>query len=157
MKNSIDINEFTFDPLNPDFDLKEELINELVKISKRVKYSEISVKKNDNHLDKPFVQTIKDIAKFSMDITYNYTCAPIIGLSIAGKYGENARESFHKICKINEKYNFDWCDNMYSNCLKNNSETILIKPFYLLTVYSLYEKMDTLINEKSKEKKHKSV
>lgn len=157
MKNSIDINEFKFDPLNPDFDLKEGLIYTFVKISQRVKYTGNGIKINEKSLDKSFLETIKNIEDESMDITLDYTCAPIIGLSLAGEYGENARECFHKICKINKEYNVDTCDKEYFKYLKNDSEIISMDFFYLLLAFSLSEKLKTLINKKSKEKKLKAV
>lgn len=157
MKNSIDNNEFTFGPLNPDFDLKEGLINELVKISQRVKYSESSIKINGEHVDSSFLETIKFIEDKSMDITLDYNCAPIIGLALAGEYGENARESYHKVCKFNKEYNFEKCDNEFSKYLKNDSEFISMDLFHLLTLYGICELTNILINKKRKEKKHKAV
>lgn len=157
MKNSIDINEVKNDLFNPDFYLREGLINELVKISQRVKYTGSGIKKNEKPFDKYFLEKIKYIVDKSMDITLDYTCAPIIGLSLAGEYGENARECYHKVCKFNKEYNIEKCDKEFSKYLKNDSEIISMKPFYLLFTYSLSEKLKTLINKKSKEKKHKAV
>lgn len=157
MKNSTDINEYKNDPFSPDFDLKEGLIKELVKISQRVKFSENSIKKNEKHLDSSFLKTIKIIEDKSMDITLDYNCAPIIGLSLAGEYGENARECYHKVCKFSKEYSIEKCDKEFSKYLKNDSEFISMDLFNLLTVFGLMELNHALIIEKSKEKKHKAV
>ncbi|MEZ7500810.1 hypothetical protein QO200_19010 [Flavobacterium sp. Arc3] len=157
MKNSIDINEFKYNSLNSNSDLKEELIYVMVKISQRIKYSETSISKNEKHLDNSFLKTINFIEEKSMDITLDYHCVPIIGLALAGEYGENARECYHKICKVNKQYNVENCDNEFSKHLKNASEIISMDLFHLLTLYGIIELTNILITKKRKEKKHKTV
>jgi len=152
MKN-IKQNDFMFEHLNPDFDIKDYQINELVKISQRIKYTGNRIKKNDKHLDKSFLKAIKSIEDESMDITQNYTCAPIIGLSLADEYGENAREYFHILCKFNKQYNTVKCDKEYSKYLKAESEFMSMVPFYYLYAEGIIDEFNTLINKKSKASK----
>lgn len=147
MKN-INDNDFMFEPLNPDFDLKEFLVNELIKIGQRAKYVDSRTKIKEKPLDKSFLKAIKSIEDESMDITQNYTCAPIIGLSLAGEYGENARGYFHKICKNNIEYNADTCNKEYSKYLKVEYEFMAMVPFYYLLAEGFCEKLRTLISEK---------
>lgn len=157
MKNSIGINEFKDNSLNPDSDLKEELIYVMVKISQRIKYSETSIFKNEKSLDSSFLEAINLIEENSMDITLDYNCAPIIGLALAGEYGENARESYHKVCKFNKQYNVENCDQEFSKYLKNAPEIISMDLFRLLTLYELSGLLNIVISQKRKEKKHKAV
>jgi hypothetical protein len=152
MKNTND-NGFMVESLNPDFDLKELLVNELIEISKRAKYDNNRTKIKKKPLDKSILKAMKSIEDNSMDITENYSCAPILGLSLADEYGENARDCFHKICKNNKQYSVDQCNKEYSNYL--NVESILMEmvPFYYLLAESFADEINTLINEKSKTSK----
>jgi hypothetical protein len=157
MKNSIDINEFKDNSLNPDFDLKEELINVMLNISQRIKYSESIIMKKMKPLDNSTLKTIKFIEDNSIDITLDYNCAPIIGLALAGEYGENSREYYHKVCKFNKQYNVENCDQEFSKYLKNASEIISMDLFRLLTLYGLSGLLNIVISQKRKEKKHKAI
>jgi hypothetical protein len=148
--NNNEVNGFIFENLYPDYDLKEFLINELVTISQRDKYIDIITKIKENPLDKSFLKAINYIEDKSMDITQNYTCAPIIGISLANEYGENARGCFHKICKNNTKYNADTCDKEYSKYLKVDSVLTEMVPFYYLYAEGIIDELNTLINEREK-------
>lgn len=133
-----------------DIYLKELFIKQLVEISQEVKYSDRRLKRKEKPITKSFLETIKLIEDNSLDITQNYICEPIIGLSLAGEYGENARDCFHKICKANQEYNYDTCNKAYTKYLKNNDPIVCTDFISIFICEASLERLKTLINKKEK-------
>lgn len=150
-KNTTTIFDLTDEEI--DIYLKDAFIKQLVQTSQEVKYSDIRLKKDEKPLTKSFLQIMKYIEKDSLDITQNYICEPIIGLALAYEFGENARECFHKICKVNNAYNFDTCNNSYSKYLKNNTTFIPNVCIYFFVAEAISESLKNLIYKKENEKR----
>ena len=123
---------FKFDDLFLDFESEDFHIKVLIKISNNVKYVNLRTKRVEKFLDRSFLKHLKFIEDQSNDITQDYTCASIIGLSLANEYGENARQGFHIICKNNAKYNAETCDKNYTKYLLSEPTGLGMLPVYFL-------------------------
>ncbi len=58
------------------------------------------------------------IVESGVDITKVYNDWTLIALSCASSLGEEARESFHKICSQYPNYSKEECDDKFDNCLR---------------------------------------
>ncbi|WP_165732383.1 hypothetical protein [Polaribacter sp. 20A6] len=132
----------------PDFTSKEYFIKEFLKFSENATYTKARKKIIEEPFGSFFLGAMKRIEAKSMDITQDYTCIPIIGLSLSYEYGEKARVYFHKICKQNIKYNIDVCNREYSKYLKNESILLGMLPVYFLYAEKIREELGALIEEK---------
>jgi hypothetical protein len=150
-KNTTTIFDLTDEEI--DIYLKDAFIKQLVKISQEVKYSDWRLERKEKPLTKLFLGNIRLIEDNSLDITQDYICEPIIGLSLAGEYGENARDCFHKICKANKAYNYETCNKAYTKYLKNNTPIISVYFISIFVLEAISESFKNLIYKKENEKR----
>lgn len=64
------------------------------------------------------------------DITEGYTRWRDLGFSLAFMFGENGRELFHLLSKMNPEYNYKQCDDQYTRCLKSKGSGITERTFW---------------------------
>ena len=64
------------------------------------------------------------------DITEGYTRWRDLGFSLAFMFGENGREQFHLLSKMNPEYNYKQCDDQYTRCLKSKGCGITERTFW---------------------------
>ena len=70
---------------------------------------------NTAHLD----QLLKKIIESGTDITSGYDPWFRIGRALVNEYGENGREHFHQLSRLNPNYSYDECDRQYDKCLNS--------------------------------------
>ena len=75
---------------------------------------------------------INQLENTQTDITANYENWLKIGFAFARQFGEAGREYFHRVSKVNVKYESDACNKQYNNCLKSSGEGVTIKTFFHL-------------------------
>ncbi len=77
-------------------------------------------------------QVINQIETTQTDITANYDNWLKIGFAFAGQFGEAGRAYFHRVSRLNVKYESNTCDKQYDNCLTSSGEGVTIKTFFHL-------------------------
>ena len=96
--------------------------------------------------DATSMSIIEQIVGSEIDITGSYKDWVNLALALSTAYGEEGREHFHSISKINAGYNFDIADKKYTNLNDNRRDEIPIDLLYYLAekngikVYSEEEK-----------------
>jgi hypothetical protein len=75
---------------------------------------------------------LTEIERRQIDITSKYEDWFKIGLGFSNEFGENGRELFHKVSRINPSYEPKKCDDQFSNCLKADKGETTIKTFFFL-------------------------
>lgn len=65
-----------------------------------------------------------------IDITNGYGNWRRLGFALADELGEEGRELFHSLSRLNNGYNQSECDRQYSAFLKSNGSGITIKTFF---------------------------
>jgi len=88
-------------------------------------------KTNDSELIKNKVEKILNIIQEKrIDIAGNYESWFSIGCSIANEFGENGREYFHIISRINSNYKESETEKQFFHCMKNKSSFKIATFFY---------------------------
>jgi hypothetical protein len=118
----------SYDPnlyCNPFSEVYAELYmpepKELPKSNKKLNYTISITSNNDNEV---IENLTREIEKNSIDITNGYENWIRIGFSLASTLGENGRDHFHRLSRLNQGYNSSSCDKQYTNLLKRNNGAI---------------------------------
>jgi len=77
-------------------------------------------------------QAIEQLENTQTDITVDYDNWLKIGFAFAEQFGEAGRDYFHRVSKVNVKYENEACNKQYDNCLKSSGEGVTIKTFFHL-------------------------
>jgi predicted P-loop ATPase len=77
-------------------------------------------------------QAISQLENTQTDLTANYDNWLKIGFAFAQQFGEAGRDYFHRVSKINVKYESETCNKQYDNCLKSSGDGVTIKTFFHL-------------------------
>lgn len=64
------------------------------------------------------------------DITEGYTRWRDLGFSLAYMFGENGRELFHRLSKMNPEYCYRQCDDQFTKCLRSKGSGITERTFW---------------------------
>jgi hypothetical protein len=75
---------------------------------------------------------INQLENTQSDITANYDNWLKVGFAFAKQFGEAGRDYFHRVSKVNVKYENDACNKQYDNCLTSSGEGVTIKTFFHL-------------------------
>ena len=65
-----------------------------------------------------------------IDITTPYEEWIKLGFALADGLGEDGRELFHQLSRMNAEYNYEECDKKYTSCMKGNGKGVTIKTFF---------------------------
>jgi hypothetical protein len=80
-----------------------------------------------------------------IDVTDSYQNYLNIGFALADEFNEEGRDFYHRISKINNKYDFNECNSQFDKCLKSDKEGIKIG-----TLFHIIKSFDKTIFEKNK-------
>lgn len=77
------------------------------------------------------------ISNTGVDITCDRADWVKIGMALAGEYGENGRDMFHKISEYNAGYSQSECDKQYKSFLKSGKKCSIASIFYIADSYGV--------------------
>lgn len=65
-----------------------------------------------------------------IDITTPYEEWIKLGFALVDGLGENGRELFHQLSRMNAEYNYEECDKKYTSCMNGNGKGVTIPTFF---------------------------
>lgn len=77
------------------------------------------------------------ISNTGMDITCDRADWVKIGMALAGSYGENGLDMFHKISEHNAGYSQSECDKQYKSFMKSSKKCSISSIFYIADSYGV--------------------
>ena len=77
------------------------------------------------------------ISNTGVDITCDRADWVKIGMALAGEYGENGRDMFHKISEHNAGYKPTECDKQYKSFMKSSKKCSISSIFYIADSYGV--------------------
>lgn len=73
---------------------------------------------------------VASLEHYSIDITNGYDNWLKIGFAIASEFGEEGRNLFHRVSKLNQEYNYSETDKQYTKCVNSKGSGITIATFF---------------------------
>lgn len=73
---------------------------------------------------------VDSLEHYSIDITNGYDNWLKIGFAIASEFGEEGRNLFHRVSKLNQEYNYSETDEQYTKCVNSKGSGITIATFF---------------------------
>jgi predicted P-loop ATPase len=129
-----DISRARFVSYDPDLFINKDAI--------KIKVKPYAKKKEDDStyvfVESEFSEIVKSIIAEKVDVTANYGDWINIGFALAGKFGEQGRDYFHALSKLNPEYDKVKADQKYTHVLKSKRDPTVPIDF----IYNLAKKQN---------------
>jgi hypothetical protein len=129
-----DISRARFVSYDPDLFINKDAI--------KIKVKPYPKKKEDDttyvFVESEFSDIVKSIIAEKVDVTANYGDWINIGFALAGKFGEQGRDYFHALSKLNPEYDRVKADQKYTHVLKSKRDPTVPIDF----IYNLAKKQN---------------
>ena len=133
-----DISRARFVSYDPDLFINKDAI--------KIKVKPYAKKKEDDStyvfVESEFSEIVKSIIAEKVDVTANYGDWINIGFALAGKFGEQGRDYFHALSKLNPEYDKVKANQKYTHVLKSKRDPTVPIDF----IYNLAKKQNIDIN-----------